>query len=87
MRDIRDDLEERANFIENQIRAAHAHFEKMVQQMQIERDARIADLKGALTVIHKFREFEDRHVGNVVTLENPPALRHSLADRIKAASG
>jgi hypothetical protein len=87
MRDIRDDLKERADFIENQIRAAHAHFEKMVQQVQSERDARIADLKGALTVIHKLREFEDRHVGNGVTLDSPSALRHSLADRIKAASG
>ena len=45
MRDIRSDLQERANFIEQQIRAAHSHFEKMVQQLQRERDVRIADLK------------------------------------------
>jgi hypothetical protein len=85
MRDIRDDLKERADFIENQIRAASAHFEKMAQQVQSERDARIADLKGSLTATHKLMEFEARHVGNVMTLENPPAPRHSLADRIKAA--
>jgi len=87
MRDIRDDLEQRASFIENQIRAAHAHFEKVANQLQSERDARIADLKEALAMIHKFREFEDRHVGNVVTPENPSAPRLSLANRIQAASG
>jgi hypothetical protein len=47
----------------------------------------IADLKEALAMIHKFREFEDRHVGNVVTPENPSAPRLSLANRIQAASG
>ena len=29
MRDIRGDLEERANIIEEQIRAAYAHFERV----------------------------------------------------------
>lgn len=42
MRDIRSDLQERANFIDDQIRAAHSHFEKMVQQLQSELDARLA---------------------------------------------
>jgi hypothetical protein len=45
MRDIRSDLEERANFFEEQIRAAYAHFERMSQQLQGELDMRIADLK------------------------------------------
>jgi hypothetical protein len=48
MRDIRSDLQERANFIEEQIRAAYAHFEKAVQQLQSERDARVADLQGGV---------------------------------------
>jgi hypothetical protein len=43
MRDIRSDLQERANFCEEQIRAAYAHFEKMIQQLQSELDVRIAD--------------------------------------------
>jgi len=87
MRDIRSDLQERANFIEEQIRAAFAHFEKMVQQLQSERDARVADLKGTHAMINNFMEFEARHVGNVVELANPPAPRLSLAERIKTASG
>ena len=40
MRDIRADLEERANIIQGQVNAAHAHFEKVMQQLQAERDAK-----------------------------------------------
>jgi len=43
MRDIRGDLQERANLVDEQIRAAVAHFDKAIQQLQTERDARIAD--------------------------------------------
>ena len=38
MRDIRSDLEERAHIIQEQMRAAYAHFERMAQQLQSERD-------------------------------------------------
>ena len=85
MRDICSDLQERANFIEQQIRAAHSHFEKMVQQLQRERDMRIADLKSGLAIIEKLMEFENSRVSNVVKFTNPSAPR-PLADRIKAAS-
>jgi hypothetical protein len=87
MRDIRSDLRERADFIEEQIRAASAHFEKMIQQLQRERDIRIADLKSALAIIEKLTEFENSRGGNVVKLASPSAPRLSLANRIKAASG
>ena len=86
MRDICSDLQERANFIEQQIRAAHSHFEKMVQQLQRERDMRIADLKSGLAIIEKLMEFENSRVGNVVKFANPSAPCLSLAERIKAAS-
>jgi len=86
MRDIRSDLQGRANLIDEQIRAAYAHFEKVVQQLQSERDARVADLQGVHAMIGKFMQLEDGFMDNVVTLRNPPAPL-SLADRIKAASG
>jgi hypothetical protein len=85
MRDIRSDLEERAHIIQEQVRGAYAHFEKVVQQLQSERDARVADLKGTLAMIDKLIQFEAGVMDNVVTLENP-APRPSLADRIKAAN-
>ena len=65
MRDIRSDLQERATLIEEQIRAADNQFQKVLQQLQNERDARIADLKSGLAMIAKFMEFEQRSWGNV----------------------
>jgi hypothetical protein len=87
MRDIRSDLQERANIIGEQLRAAHAQFEQAVQRLQSERDARIADLQGAHAMINKLIEFESGRMGdNVLTLENPPASQPSLADRIRAVN-
>src|SRR5262245_51086508 len=68
MRDIRSDLQERATLIDEQFRAAVAHFDKTVQQIQTERDARIAELKSGLAMIAKFMEFEERF------LPKPPLL-------------
>jgi hypothetical protein len=86
MRDIRSDLQERANLIEEQIRAACAHFEKMVQQLQSERDADVAELKSSLAWIGKVMEAEHRRMGDVLTLTNPQAPPQlSLADRLRKA--
>jgi hypothetical protein len=63
MRDIRSDLQERANLIDEQIRAAYAHFEKTLAQLQNERDAKIADLKSLLAMVTKFVEFEQWYAG------------------------
>jgi hypothetical protein len=65
MRDIRSDLQERATLVDGEIRAAYAHFEKIIEQLQSERDARITDLKSGLAMIAKFMEFEERFLGNV----------------------
>jgi hypothetical protein len=86
MRDIRSDLQERANLCEEQIRAACAQFETMVQRLQSERDMRIAGLRSGLLLIEKCIEFESNLMGNVVTLENPAAEHSALADRIRAAA-
>jgi hypothetical protein len=87
MRDIRSDLEERAHIIEEQLRAAYGHFKRAVQQLQNERDARVADLKATLVMIEKLMQFESGVMDKVVPLENPSPSQPSLADRIKAASG
>ena len=86
MRDIRCDLEERANIVEEQIRGAYAHFEKVVQQLQSERDGRIAELTETLAMIDKLMQFEAGVMDKVVTLPNPSVSHPSLADRIRAAS-
>ena len=71
MRDIRSDLEERAQIIQEQLRGTNAHFEKVMQQLQNERDARVADLKGTLAMIDKLMQFETSAMDKVVTLEHP----------------
>ena len=69
MRDIRSDLQERATFIDDEIRGACAHYEKIIQQVQNERDAKIADLKSGLAMIAKLMEFEERFL-----LDTPPVV-------------
>ncbi len=64
MRDIQSDLQERATLIDEQIRATVAHFDKTIQQLQTERDARIADLHSGLAMISKFMELEERFLQN-----------------------
>jgi hypothetical protein len=83
MRDIRCDLQERANVVEEQIRAIYAHFEKVVQQLQSERDARVAELQGTHMIINQLLEFEAAFMGNVVLWK----IRKPRSDRIKAVSG
>ena len=73
MRDIRCDLQERVNVVEEQIRAIYAHFEKVVQQLECERDARVAELQGTHAIINQLLEFESAFMGNVLPLENPQA--------------
>jgi hypothetical protein len=87
MRDIRGDLEERANFCQEQIRAAHSHFEMMIQQLQRERDTRTGELKSLLTMIERLIEFENNQMDNVLTLPSTSVQHLTLAERIKAANG
>ena len=74
MRDIRGDLQERAVLVDEQIRAAAAHFDKAIQQLQTERDARIADLKAGLAMIAKFMEFEERFLHATPPAQTPASL-------------
>jgi hypothetical protein len=80
MRDIRSDLQERATLIDEQVRATYADFERRLQQLQSEQDAKIADLKSTLAMIAKLMEFEQGFVPPVA----PPAPSSplvALADR------
>jgi hypothetical protein len=62
MRDIRSDLKERINLMEERIGVANAHCEKMVKRLQSERDAKIADLKAGLVMMRKLMEFEQKNI-------------------------
>ncbi|MGH6824755.1 hypothetical protein [Methyloceanibacter sp.] len=83
MRDIRNDLAERARLIEDQISAAYAQFEKMLEQLQNERDGKVSDLKAEFTALGKLMEVENRRMANVLPLAvQGPTQQMSLADFI-----
>jgi len=81
MRDIRSDLEERAEAINDQIQAAYGWFEKTVHHLERQRDEQVAELNEVHATLNKLIQFENASIDNVVTLENPHA---SLVDRIRA---
>jgi hypothetical protein len=74
MRDIRSDLHERANSTEEEIRTIHADCEKMIEQIQKERDAKVARAKTKLEMISKLIEFENEDAGKVPSVTPPEAL-------------
>ena len=81
MRDIRNDLQERAGLIEDQISAAYAQFEKMLEKLESERDGRVSALKSELAALERLMEMENRRMANVLPLASPvPASQLSLAD-------
>ena len=63
IRDIREDLQDRASLLEEQINAHEAQFEKLVEQIRAEHEARIEDLKAEFAAVTKLLELEHRRLG------------------------
>jgi hypothetical protein len=89
MRDIRIDLQERARLIEDQISASYAQFEKMIEQLQNERENRVLELKSELAALSKLMDVEHRRMANVLPLatqapapQSAPGQKLSLSDFI-----
>jgi hypothetical protein len=74
MRDIRADLQERAKFIDAEITSATAHFEKLLEQLESEREERVAGLKFELEAITRLMEVEHRRMGAPAAIQ-PPAIQ------------
>ena len=74
MRDIRSDLQERAHSTEEEIRALYADCEKIIEQIQTERDAKVAKAKMKLDMLSKLIEFENADAGKVPSVTPPEAL-------------
>ena len=73
MRDIRSDLLERVALMERRIKAAHAHYEDKIKQLQNERDAVVANLKSSIAMLAKLIELEQAEMGaaSVPTASQP----------------
>jgi hypothetical protein len=63
MRDIRSDLQERANLLEEQINSAQGQFEKYLEQLRSEHDARVKDLRAELEAVQALLAIELRRHG------------------------
>jgi hypothetical protein len=86
MRDIRNDLQERADLVQDRIKAAAVHFERMVEQLRNEHDSSVANLKASLAMIAKLMEFEDQHIATMSpdTTPSPPSSQHAnLAQKLR----
>ena len=86
MRDIRSDLQERADLTQDRIKAADVHFERMVERLRNEHDASVADLKETLAMIAKLMELEEQHMATMSpdTTPSPPSSQHAnLAEKLR----
>jgi hypothetical protein len=67
MRDIRDDLRERAGMLDDQISSAQGQFDKYLEQLKRDHDNRLKDLKAELEAVKVLLTIEQRRHGG------PPA--------------
>ena len=69
MRDIRDDLQERVKLLKEQIGATQSQFDKVMEQLKLEHQGKLEDLKSDLDAVQMVIKTEDRLLGSV----RPPA--------------
>ncbi len=72
MRDIRGDLQDRANLLEEQINAHQAQYETLIEQFKREYDARLEELKVELEAVNRLMELELRRHGGRQPAQNAP---------------
>jgi hypothetical protein len=71
MRDIRNDLQDRANLLEEQISSAEAQFESLVEQLRTEHENTVADLKAEFEAVSRLLEVEERRLANIPATPAP----------------
>src|ERR1700756_990189 len=65
MRDIRGDLQDRANRVAEQISATQGQFDKVLEQLKLEHQAKLEELKSDLDAVRMVMKTEER-VGSVI---------------------
>ncbi|NIR61422.1 MAG: hypothetical protein GWO02_18970 [Gammaproteobacteria bacterium] len=81
MRDIRGDLQDRAGFLEEQISAAEAQFDKRLEQLKREHQAKIEDLQSELEAVTTLMEREYERLGSAPVREERPRQAPPVAER------
>jgi hypothetical protein len=69
IRDIRADLEQRASWLDEQIKAAQTDFKAAIEQLQHQHAAIVDDLKSQLDAVNLLIGFEERRVRNETATE------------------
>jgi hypothetical protein len=72
MRDISEDLLDRANFLKGQLNVAQAQFEKSVDQIKQQHDSRLEGLKANLAAVNRLMGAEQRRLGNTPSVPKAP---------------
>jgi cell division protein FtsN len=72
MRDIRGDLQDRANLLEEQISAHEAQFDQLVDQIKREHDQRLEDLKIELDAVNRLLDLELRRIEAAPQAQSAP---------------
>jgi hypothetical protein len=76
MRDIRGDLQDRANRVSEQISATQGQFDKVLEQLKLEHQAKLEELKSDLEAVRMVMKTEDR-LGSVIAPIKQSELRAS----------
>ena len=75
MRDIRGDLQDRAGLLEEQINAQEVQFDKLIEQLKREHDARLDDLKSELEAVNRLIEHELRRLATAPAAPAAPKVQ------------
>jgi hypothetical protein len=88
MRDIRGDLQDRASLLEEQISSHEAQFDKLIEQLKLEHDARLEDLKAELEAVNRLLEVELRRLGTAPASPKTPSrepVHHAVHQPVQHA--
>ena len=87
MRDIRGDLQDRANRLAEQISATQGQFDKVIEQLKLEHQGKLEELKFDLDTVRMVMKTEDR-LGSRISpsKQSEASQRHQPAQSQQATS-
>ena len=87
MRDIRGDLQDRADMFAQQISIENARFERVILQLKTEHDNQLEHLRAQLRLANKLLEFTDWHHNVCATLTARIAVAEVAETSIRKLQG
>ena len=84
MRDIRGDLQDRAEALERELKAAQSRFDELMVRLKEEHDDRLDDLKNELDAVKLLIGLEQRRLGAGAANGHPAAKPQPRAQQSEA---